>query len=397
MSSKPPTEVEHDQLVLQPRNPIELNQDCLLEILSWLPAKNICKLQCLNRSTCNLYSDRLLRKLQTLRARTDSGIFVHNSSSLSSFEKFFLHGSSGVPPESIEFMLKNSRKIVASSNGLIVFQTTKGVNKSSIGDLCVFNPMLQTLAPISSPPDFSLDDKPRIGVTCTSASDGLEYNIILVTMKLGEHPHEWRTVLECHRYSSKNMSWEYLKAIDDSGRRSINLENPVFVSGSIYWASDTGSYMSNTDPYILAFDVEKRTSKLMPLPEEARKVGIDNYMIQVAPWTNKSLCLIQYIKLRAVVIWVLESTSSRGSWMKVHEVDLVSLELGDVCQTLGSFTIINGELLVFTAEDCLYVYRLKDKQLKKLGEHNQGLYPQLRPYANTFHPCGKFEHKKVIE
>ena len=47
--------------------------------------------------------------------------------------------------------------------------------------------------------------------------------------------------------------------------------------------------MRNTDPYILAFDVEERASELMPLPEEAQKVGIDNYRIQVAPWTKISL------------------------------------------------------------------------------------------------------------
>ncbi|XP_039115237.1 uncharacterized protein LOC120250479 [Dioscorea cayenensis subsp. rotundata] len=378
--------------IAEPLAPVELNQDCLLEILSWLPAKSICKLRCLNKSTSDHYFDHLLQKLQTLRARTDSGIFVHTGSSFSSFKEFFLSSSSGVPPESIEFMLKKSRKIVASSNGLIVFQTNCS-STSSMGDLCVFNPVLRTLAPISSPPDVSLVDEPRISVTCTSTNDGLEYNIILVTMKPGEHPYEWRTILECRCYSSKNMSWEYLKAIDDLGRRGINFENPVFVSGSIFWASDTGSYMRNTDPYILVFDVEKRTSEFMSLPEEAQKISIDNYKIQVAPWTDKSLCLIQYIKSRAVVIWVMESPVSRGSWMKVHEVDLVSLGLGDVHQTLDSFTIINSKLLVFTIEDCLYTYSLKDKQMSKLGEHNQGLYPQLRPYANTFHPCGKFENK----
>ncbi|KAJ0964086.1 hypothetical protein J5N97_029208 [Dioscorea zingiberensis] len=387
MSSKLPK----DALLLQSSNPIYLHEDILLEILSWLPAKTIRRLTFLRKDLSHLYTDHLLQRLQTQRVRTTSSGFFLQGYHLFPCKEFFFDNSSGVPTESLEFIFKNSKNIVASSGGLIVFENN-GNNKSLQGDFCVFNPVLQTFAPIFYPPDILLDI-PHIGAICMSSDDGEEYEMILVTTKWDM----WKTILECRRYSSRDMSWEYLKTIDDSGQRNINLENPIFVNGSVYWASDTGSYMRNVDSYILAFDVEKRSSELVPLPKEVRNMEADSYTIQIAPWVDGALCLIQYIKLKGMVIWVMESPPSQISWRKIHEVDMMTLGLINEQQSVGSYIVINSELLVFTIEDWVYSYCLKDGHVNQLGEYNLSRYPKLRPYANTFHPCGRLEVKNGVE
>ena len=85
--------------------------------------------------------------------------------------------------------------------------------------------------------------------------------------------------------------------------------------------------------------------------------------------------------------------SSSSSWRKAYEVDILALGLGNDIgnKEIGNYTLINGKLLVFSVLEWICTLDLVDGSLKKVVKHKQGRFPQLKPYANTSHSCGKFD------
>ncbi|XP_039140429.1 uncharacterized protein LOC120277638 [Dioscorea cayenensis subsp. rotundata] len=405
---------------------MNLPNDCLMEILSWLPAKKTIILKTVNKNFFHLISNSFFNALQARHVKsTNAGILMNRHGWRYISEVLFFDQASNVPPDSMKILSRKMQNLLGSFNGLIFFE-------GNDYRLYVFNPVTKTIAEIPSPPNVQLHINATLfsRAMCVSSDNGEEFEMIFIARKknLVTKPHleeeeeePFYFTFECMSYSSKYMSWEYIAEID-LGERNIIAEDPVFVNGYIYFLSTTAATdTTSVHPYILAFHVDKRKSEFVPLPEQVQKLDGDSYEVRIAPSSNNNtdgqLCLIQYIKKERVVVWVMmchssasssssssSSLSSQGFWRKVHEVDIITLGLGEVDimtlrfgedrdKEIGNYILIDGKLLVFSVSMYIYTYDFVEGSLNKVGKHKQGERPRLNPYANTLHSCGKFEQQ----
>ncbi|XP_039140413.1 F-box protein CPR1 [Dioscorea cayenensis subsp. rotundata] len=350
-------------------------EDCLMEILQWLPAKTLCKLKTVSKTFLKLISDPFIQTLHANHVKT--GISIINITRSTTFEIIPIdHDVFSIPTESLLFLTKYSRKIMATLRGLIVF-------KSSLNDFRVLNPFTKNFSIISPPPGMLM----HYMVLGLRSINDKDYEMICAINKISKS--SGNPALEFWRYLSGDMSWEYLAEVD-SIVRCIVLHLAVFLSGFVFWPVSFRLNITDGEYQGIVFDIERRRLESVLLPEEFSRVRIRQIELSFTAWPDGSLCMIQNKKKeRRIVIWLMRSPfSSQMEWIKVHEINLRDFGLKG---KPSCHTMIRDELLVFSTNNSVRVYSFYEHSVKKVGRFKESQRDFVIPYVGTFLPCGKVE------
>ncbi|CAL9748234.1 unnamed protein product [Musa acuminata subsp. burmannicoides] len=359
-----------------------LPDNLLAEILSYLPAKTFFRLLSVCKTFRQLSSDSHFLLSQSYHNNVISGFFPHSSAFSGPF--CLVDPYAGVPRSSLEFLSRKG-KIVGSAGGLVFL-----LHKTD-GALCVYNPVRGTRCQLPSPPG-KYCKWGGIAVRFLNDGDGVTKGYRLVYLSR----HSVRSKLHrCQVYDSSARVWTMDKELD-FGWLELHLEHPVICDDVVFWAS-SNSFSNEIDQCVVAFDVRKERTQIIPLPKEAAVARSDT--IGIGMWEGKSLCLMHYETCTWVIgLWLLRKTNDGPpGWVRVHEVSLGQLGFTKPrnvsCVVLREVAMTTS--LVFTVESEAYSYEaysydIKDGELKELGSLGCG-YAPLIPYSNTLRPCGEEE------
>ncbi|XP_058783448.1 uncharacterized protein LOC131658135 [Vicia villosa] len=376
-------------------------EDIAYEIFSWLPAKIIFKfkLTCSSFSKFPEESPFKTKQSCNLLGMSDACFFLQHDQISQRYQKRIeLHHLpkeqqlSGVPNNVLTF-LSNSACILASSNGLLLCHT---INEDPI-ELFICNPITKSCFFIPSPESFrKIHNFSTVNVMldCSNSSSSDDYFILLL-----ENTEEWSpTSYACNIYHGKEGVWKSMENNFLSGGRNMKFDMPVFYNGAVHFISDCSDYFMRSSPfykpYIVSYNFEKGTSTILELPREAIKgfhiecdMGIFNWGKVTS--SNSSICLVKSRK-SVFSIWILKDYNS-CSWKKILKVRVNALGLEEKDAHVTGFTVMNGNILIFSTEHKIYSCGLDEEtfmMVEEIGSHSCGSNPRFLSYSNTLRSCG---------
>ncbi|CAJ2668130.1 unnamed protein product [Trifolium pratense] len=378
---------------------MEVPQDIAFEIFSWLPAKSICKF----KSTCNpisKFSEETLfriKQTQNLFGKDDTCLFIQPNEISQRYvtERVELHSlpkhqqSSGVPNNVLSFLSKNTTSVIASSNGLVLCHNIDDPVK-----VFICNPITKSWSSIPIPESLQTQNN------FANAKFMLHCSLDDYKVFIFENTMEWApTCYRCNVYHGKEGVWKTMERGFLPGGRNMEFGIPVFFNGSLHFISDSGQYFMKPSPfykpYIMSYNLENGTSTMLRLPREAIrgchhitcKMGIFNW--GKASNSNGSLCLVKLSK-STFTVWFLGDYES-CSWEKVFKMRVKAMGLKEKDLDVTSFTVVNGNLLVFATNERVYSCGLDDKRfmmIEEICQHNCGSNPRIISYLDTYRSCG---------
>ncbi|CAL9046885.1 unnamed protein product [Musa banksii] len=87
---------------------------------------------------------------------------------------------------------------------------------------------------------------------------------------LSRHPVRSK-LHRCQVYDSSARVWTMDKELD-FGRLELHLEHPVICDDVVFWASSHSFSNERIDQYVVAFDVRKERTQIIPLPKSSRRL-----------------------------------------------------------------------------------------------------------------------------
>ncbi|ONI24995.1 hypothetical protein PRUPE_2G273800 [Prunus persica] len=394
---------------------MEISEDILQYVFSWLPAKPIYRFKAVCKSSSEFSTNKLFAWTQArnLHVKDDSGFFLQPSLSTGfkhrdKVEYHSLPGEqlfSGVPQKSLQSLQNTGSKVLASSNGLILCQNTKTPDDRNLF-LC--NPTTQTWRTIPTPQDLGGVNWPKgVVLECNinnpiSDPDHQDYMLLII-----HPPRDWLPHYECKIYSPKEGRWKE-KKVHKFGPRTLHLDMPVYHNGAVHFVSDCrdpsvrrGSVYYR--PYIVAYDINNDTTRKLRLPNDARKGSDDtvhNTKLGIFKWgsrksSSESICLVR-LKKYVFTAWVLRDYDS-VSWIRIMKIRVRAMGLMEPNPNhIAGFTVMNGKTLLFATRKKVYSYNMmgRSQQIEQVCEHQcQRQYDNycnvcFTSYSNTLHPLG---------
>ena len=366
----------------------QILDDVLMEVLSYLPAKEIFRLRCLSKAANGFPSECFFSILQSTRIAKDCGVFIKNHPTGPAGDLSPIDAYSGVPSK---FVVPHTANVLGCSNGLVVYEdevADVAMHAPPALVMCICNPITREEQHIPHPSNpRRLLNAGVVLVFGYGCKNKIDYKLACWTPV-----PEWSNDIEFRVYSSKESSWKPTRLID-FGPREIKNERPVVIGESIYFVSNCGSYMTS-DPYVLAININDEGSRMLPLPPlvgDMTSLIADRDGLDIAEWGGKrssSICLVRWCSVESTFrIWVMEDRK-KWAWSETcMEVTMESMGLLSGVE-VERFTFINGETLVFNVGRIMLVYELKDGAVKRrLYKRLEENYPTFFCYANTLCPC----------
>ncbi|URD93247.1 hypothetical protein MUK42_00293 [Musa troglodytarum] len=189
-----------------------LPDDLLAEILSYLPAKTFFRLLSVCKTFRQLSYDSHFLLSQSCHNNVTSGFFLQRRNISVPF--FIIDPYVGVPRKSLEILCHNNIIILGSAGGLVFVLYRKD------GFLCVYNPARGTRCRLPS----------QLGKYCP-----------------------WSGIADKEH---------------DFGGKELDLKHPVVCDNIVFWASSHPESFERINQYVIAFDVKKERTQIIPLPEE---------------------------------------------------------------------------------------------------------------------------------
>ncbi|CAL9110972.1 unnamed protein product [Musa textilis] len=364
-----------------------LPDDLLAEILSYLPAKTFFRLLSVCKTFRQLSSDSHFLLSQTCHNNVISGFFTHTNNISGPF--FLINPYAGVPTSSLEFLSYRKAIILGSAGGLVFVLHRKD------GALWVYNPARRTRCQLPSPPSKYCKSG-GIAVRFMNDGDGVtkDYKLVYLSRTPGRSLHL------CQVYDSFAKVWTMDKELD-FGPMELHLDRPVVCDDIVFWASSHSETWTSPhkmiDHYVVAFDVRKERTQIIPLPKEATVAYYET--LGIGKWEGKSLSLIHYdLDTRVFALWLLRKTNDGSpGWVRAHEVSLGQIGFREppYMKSIMLCEVAMTTLLVFIEESEAYSYDIEDGELKKMVSFSTRYSPRLIPYSNTLRPCG--EQEELLE
>ncbi|XP_054813282.1 F-box protein At5g65850-like [Prosopis cineraria] len=379
---------------------MDMPDDMILEIFSWLPAKSVCKFKCVNKFYNTVSSEDtyfIQKQSQNALLRDDSCFFLQPNSVQrygAEIEFHQLHSKnpiSGVSHEFLQFLeYYPSCRIVASSKGLILARSDK--------ELFICNPITQSWLPVPTPdflkeyPDADL----KLVLECNT-EDSNDFMLLLF-----EAQDEWAS--QCHDlkfYSIKEGAWKAIEASFFTGCRPLRFDMHVYHRKAFHFISDCFPFLCNKcphfRPYIMAYNIEDGSSRMLRIPKEARagshdltcQMGI--YKWGKSPSSDQSICLVR-LRKKVFTVWVLTDYEV-NKWRKILKIRVKAMGTKEEDPIIiTGFTVMNGDRLIFTTEKKIYGYGLRQEiymKLEEICEHGFGRdATRFTAYSDTLRPCG---------
>ncbi|CAJ1920381.1 unnamed protein product [Sphenostylis stenocarpa] len=282
-----------------------LSYDELFCIFSRLPAKAIYKFSCVDKFFSKLPKDAYfaLRQAQNALRRNDTCFFIQPDIPIKTLvycslqvELHQLPGeelSSGVSKNVLRYFCNSSVKILGSNNGLLLCC----VSHEEQLKLFIRNPATQSHLLIPTPMHMQ------------NPCDIYDHRI-------GFH--------------SDLMEGKFF-----SGSRSLRFDMPVHHRGAVHFISDCSPYLIKSSPYfipyIMSYNFDNGTSRMMRVPKEARKGSHDpSCDMRIFKWGNvsyssqdESICVVR-LRKQVFTVWALRQHES-SLWKKVLKIRIKAM------------------------------------------------------------------------
>ncbi|XP_054805364.1 F-box protein At5g65850-like [Prosopis cineraria] len=375
---------------------MDMPDDVLLEIFSWLPAKSICKFRCVNKffNTSTSKEIYFVQKQvhNSLSKDDDSCFFLQPKWGQSYGAKHEFHHSStknlisGVSDKFLQFLEQYPAcRIVDSSNGLIL-------GRSNI-ELFICNPVTQSWIPIPTP-DY-LKKYPgadlKIVLEC-SLEDSNDFMLFLFEVQ-----DDWASQYhDVKFYSAKEAMWKGIETSFFIGDRPLIFDTHVYHKKALHFMSICYGF-SREKPYIMAYSIEDGSSRMLRIPREA-KAGSQHLTCQmrIYKWgksasSNQSICLVR-LRKKVFVVWVLTDYEA-NKWRKILKIRVKAMGMKEEDPiAVTGFTVMNGEQLFFATKEKVYGYGLRGEnymKLEEICEHGFGCHTtRFTAYSDTLCSCG---------
>ncbi|XP_016453269.1 F-box protein At1g20360-like [Nicotiana tabacum] len=229
---------------------MELNDDLVVEIISYLPLKLAVRCKILSKNFNSWISDPKFSQT-LLQHQKMSTLLLYSSSDLSSqyFHKMFIN-----PIVTTEYKttLPVTVKVVASSKGLLLLDFGEVVG------FCVFNPLTgaHQLIPYPKP---RKDYRTRIGNACLAVDYPTcdQYKLVTVGLLGGKEGYKFQVFSSD---GTDGMWHKFQLRIDLSNTFSNFLScNPVYVNDSVHWLRNDGR--------VVSFNTKREEAMILDLPE----------------------------------------------------------------------------------------------------------------------------------
>jgi len=373
--------------------------DVLIEMSSWLPAKVICKFKCTNKFFLNFSRDSYFALRQTQKAllKDEPYFFIQPNFSQRFNENIIeLHhlsgdNSSGVSKDVLDYLAK-STKILSSANGLIL---CRDKTSNSEVQLFLINPATQAWMPIPIPEQLQhmgADADLKVILECD------DKNNCMVSF-FYNNSDDWSLYWDCKVYLTKEGIWKEKEGSLFTGSRSLKFDMPVFYNGDVHFISDCSPYLIKGSfyfrPYIMSYNFENGTTKLLRLPKEARRGSHDiSCNMGIFKWgkhtsSTQSICLVR-LRKHVFTVWILTKYES-SLWKRILKVRVKAMGLMEKDPDVTGFCVMNGDLLVFSTQRKVYGYGLTNGNYMKteeICEHGCDNKVCFTSYSNTMQICG---------
>ncbi|KAL2332632.1 hypothetical protein Fmac_013845 [Flemingia macrophylla] len=258
---------------------MELGPDQAFEIFSHFPATTIYKFGYLCKTFSNFAKETYFVKKQIHNSlkKDNRWFFLQHETSQRYNQRVMFYplpsnqSSSPVFKDVLEF-LSYSTKVLASTKGLIICRTTSKIPN----ELFICNPATKSWLPIPSPLELQQNpDIDMIILLLECYNDDDDYMVLHF-----ENPTNWSSSnYACKILKPKEGTWKLMEKSFFGGSRSMKFNMHVYHNRVIYFISDCTPYLTRGspyfEPYIMSYNLDNGTSKMLKLPENARKVSHD--------------------------------------------------------------------------------------------------------------------------
>ncbi|XP_074293831.1 uncharacterized protein LOC141621000 [Silene latifolia] len=392
----------------------------LYEIFSWLPPKLLYKLSRKSKPCSEFLSESRFVEKQCRNSEIKSVeyILTQDDSSLHSKAQYLKlctlgdpdHASNArlssyIPSEELND-LKNHSRVIASSNGLLLCQTYN-FQKPMKFFLC--NPATRSIVYIKPPSediDTSIDS--MIFICGKNYSEKPSKFPMDFTLLLFYNP-SWSN--NQNVYVLQDGNWELKKENLFIGPGNVDFQNPVHCTDGLYLLSDAKRTENNcgTIPYyLLHYDIQHGTSRILPLPNEAQDDDINHTSISIFGWEKsdmdhssfRSICLVKIKYSEIISIWTHDIGHMDREKLIWRETSMMNksrehdLGIEGFVPWRPSFAIIEKKLIM-AAGGHVYSYCLEDmnmlrkaKRVSNINGYSTGPF-RFYSYSSTLRPCNK--------
>jgi hypothetical protein len=394
-----------------------LPDDPLVEILSRVPAKSLCRFKCVSKAWRDLITDPIHRK--KLPQAMEGLFFMEDRITCAGArggcegERFsFVDLTARSVPLDIDpcfsFLTEmpglRALALKDSCNGLLLFEHRSESNSNYVFDFIVCNPTTKQWGAVPTcgcPPPSSYDRHIYLAFDPAISS---HFHLVQFhredEVDEDEDEESYELVMSVHAYSSESGTWIHsqtdwdehdrqgLKGWDQRQFQTYEGPRQAFVNGMLHlmiWDADLGQGQ------ILVADVKGKTQRVIPMPmvevvDEERSWHLQHDYIAQSQgrlhYFNEvlDLCFEQGYQ---VSIWVLQDYDSR-EWVFKHHVSC--LKLGKMRRVVRVVAIHQNCNVVFFVEYCkLIAYDMESKEVRVFDtSKNQILH---RSIAAPYVPC----------
>ncbi|KAF7808867.1 F-box protein interaction domain protein [Senna tora] len=350
---------------------IALPDDLILEIVSWMPTKSVCRFRSCSKFIKEFTDEAYFAKKHSKNSMLKGDSCILAQKKIHGFFQYCkteteIHALSGdhesscgtVPSTFLDFLDKNRVMIVASSNGLLLLQ--------------------------------EMDDEIDVEFAFECDVDVEDYRLLAIQYRKRTSPRS-----EYKIYLPKEGVWK-------SGQGHIVPHRPcvpVFCKGAFHFLS-LGNIFPK-DPIILSYNLESDLVRRLNLPEEALIIsGIKCFQMDIFKWgkigsSDESICLVKLVDDTVFTIWVLTKHESSYSWSKfliitLQEMGLIKEEEEPEI-VVSKYMVVNGNSLVFATTRYVYRYDFigeRKTKAEKICDHGYLWTSFFTSYSQTLRSCG---------
>ncbi|KAK7368408.1 hypothetical protein VNO80_10433 [Phaseolus coccineus] len=366
----------------------------IFPICTYLPAKSIYRFKAVSKGFYNLSKEAFFiwNHVHNSLKRDDTCFFLQLERPCN--EKVRLHPpsqqASGVSGDVLQFLSK-SNKILASTKGLILCRATD----KTPSEFYICNPATKSWLPISLPTHDEKNLNAHVIIMLLECYD--EFDDYMVVHF--ETPTDWSSDYACKILKPREGLWKPMEKGFCAGGRNMKFNMPVHHNGVIHFISDCGSYITKGspyfEPYIMSYNLKNGTSTMLKLSKTSRKSSTDEKCdMSIFNWgkvsmASSSICLVR-LKRSTFKVWILKDYKT-SRWRRIMKVKTKEMGLNEKYPTITGFTVMNGEVLIFSTEKYFYSCGLIDgnyMKIEEICENKCKYYVSLTPYMNTLPPCG---------
>uniref|UniRef100_A0A5B7BYK0 F-box domain-containing protein n=1 Tax=Davidia involucrata TaxID=16924 RepID=A0A5B7BYK0_DAVIN len=351
-----------------------LPRELLMNILSRLPVKTLCKFRCVSREWRNLISDRHFINLHSDRSKRKPKLV---------FKRFKLNYDSRRNSYQVAIQLST----VDAKEGNLSNKFTKVVDERYINSwvpgsnllMCVVcfksvyvcNPSTEEVVKLPDPCHLFIYQSFGFGFLPMRN----EYKLVhLWTQYDGRLACEIFT-LEDGRESNSG-SWRltgFCPSFIWEGH------SPVSVDGVVYWLGwDQDEPEDNK--HLVSLDLYTEEFRIVPYPSHFSSVTFIDVDLDFMSLVELRgcLCLVDNVSMNAVMnVWMLKDRENL-IWEKLYSINFNGLDGDDDCLFCSPMDDRDGEVLVESNDGKLFIYNLENKTFKKAEDLNRyGDFPCL--------------------